>query len=423
MNMMRVALATAVLAGGSLSAQDVKLNVCLDLWYTQMMSSDLRPNAEVGNYYPLRSEFKENGFSIRRSEIYLGGKINEELSWGLMFDPNTTASTPAWAQKNAATPNILVDAAITWKFYPGFELKLGQFKAPTGYEATLIGSPALLFYDRGMINRQYNDRRDRGAQVSYAFGDPKAFGAKAVLAVTNGTSDWDFGRSNDLNAQKDFTGRLEMNYGADHKFGFYHRQGTTDQADKGDLKAATSFGGVTVPAGTDVIGNADKTTTTGAYYYYDTAKWHGSVEVSTGLLGRRRPSVQAAATAPAAASREHLDQKFLSYTLSGAYKMTPQHWFTARYDFANYNSGDQFYGAYNPYKQNVTTGAALATDYTPKFTEIVVGYNYNFMPSKWTQANLKLNYIMRSKNFLKPFGTQTAETGGDSVVVAFQVAF
>lgn len=417
MKHLRLSLCAAALAVGPLTAQDVKLNACLDLWYTQMLSSDLRKNTEFGNYYPLRSEFKENGFSIRRAEIYLSGKITEELSWNLMFDPNTTTSTPAWGQKNAATPTILADANLTWKFYPGFELKLGQFKAPTGYEATLIGSPALLFYDRGMINRQFNDRRDRGAQVSYAFGDPKAFGAKAVVMVSNGTSDWDFGRGNDQNAQKDFTGRLEMNYGAEHKFGLYHRTGSTDQADKDTLRAASTFGGAPVPADVDVLGNKDKTTTSGAYYYFDNAKWHGSVELMTGLLGRRRPSVQATtSTVPFAASREHLDQKFLSYVVSGAYKFNAQHWVTARYDFANYNSGDQWYGAANPYK-------TATADYTPKYTEIVLGYNYNFVPTKWTQANVKLNYIMRSKNFLRPYASQTGEQGGDSLVCAFQLAF
>lgn len=417
-------LMAALMVGGVAMAQDVKLTACVDLWYTQMLSSDLRTNLESGNYYPLRSDFKENGFSVRRTEIYLNGKISDAISWAVTFDPNTTASSPAWAQKNAATPNILFDASITWKFYPGFELKVGQFKAPTSYEATLVGSPALLFYDRSMINRQYNDRRDRGLQVSYGFGEAKAFNGKAVAMVSNGTSDWDFGRANDLNAQKDFTVRLEMGYGPEQKFGVYHRTGGSDQADKGSLKAASTFGGVAVPAGTDVLGDFDKTTTTGAYYYYDTAKLHGSVELITGLLGRRRPSVQATtSTTPFAASREHLDQKFLSYVISGAYKFTPKHWITARYDYANYNSGDQWYGPHNPYTQNVTTGAALATDYSPAFTEVVLGYTYNFVPTKYTMANLKLNYVMRSKNFLQPLAPQTGEQGGDSLVVALQVAF
>jgi hypothetical protein len=64
-------------------------------------------------------------------------------------------------------------------------------------------------------------------------------------------------------------------------------------------------------------------------------------------------------------------------------------------------------------------------DYTPKYTEMTLGYLYAFKPETFKAANIKVNYIHRSKNLLAPFTAvgQTGEQGGDNVVVAFQVAF
>jgi hypothetical protein len=160
--------------------------------------------------------------------------------------------------------------------------------------------------------------------------------------------------------------------------------------------------------------NKDKTTLMGAYYAFDNASWHLDFEYATGLLGRRFPTVFAAASAPL---REHLDQKFAGYTLTGAYKMG-NHWFLARYDLMNYNSGDDWYTATNPYK-------TATVDYSPKYTETVLGYNYVFVPTKSSQGKLKLDYVMRSKNFLQPLAAmgQTTEQGGDSFVASLMVAF
>lgn len=106
----------------------------------------------------------------------------------------------------------------------------------------------------------------------------------------------------------------------------------------------------------------------------------------------------------------------MSYVLSGSYTQS-KHTFGLRYDFSNWNSGDQWYGAANPYK------ATPGVDLTPRFTELSAGYTYAFDASKPRAANLKLNYINRSKNFLAPRTGQTGEQGGDTLVAAFQIAF
>jgi hypothetical protein len=119
-----------------------------------------------------------------------------------------------------------------------------------------------------------------------------------------------------------------------------------------------------------VLDNKDKTTATGVYDAYDTSKWHGSAEMMTGLLGRCWTSVGVAA-----AVRQHLDQAFLGYTLTGVYKMG-RYQVTGRYDFMNYNKGDDGYGLHTPYTRNTNSGAPLGADYTPKYTEAVRGFNH-----------------------------------------------
>ena len=116
-------------------------------------------------------------------------------------------------------------------------------------------------------------------------------------------------------------------------------------------------------------------------------------------MGRRFASVTTT-TGVNAALRDGLDQKFAGYYLTGGYKMDA-HTFLIRYDFMNYNS--------NSDGNTASYTATPGTDYTPKYKETTFGYTYAFNPGVVKSANIKLNYILRSKNFLKPFGTETSK--------------
>jgi hypothetical protein len=188
------------------------------------------------------------------------------------------------------------------------------------------------------------------------------------------------------------------------------------------VAGTTGAWGATAPNATAITDNMDKTTNLGAFYVYDTAQWHADVDVMTGLLGRRYPTVYS--TTAAAVAREHLDQKFMGIVVSGAYKMG-KHWITARYDSLNYNQGDDWYTASNPYTTDTATGLATGVDKSPKFTEMILGYNYLFNASKYAAGKMKVDYIHRSKNFFMPRAAvgQSGEQGGDSLVVSFQVGF
>ena len=455
MKISRLAGVAALLAAGIAQAQDIKVNALIELWYTQMSDNNLRLNTAVkpggaSAYYEGLSSgrFVENGFTVKRSEVYLSQSISDSISWNLMFDPNNSTSTVG--------NNVLHDAVITWNMGSGFVLKAGQFKMPTTYEATIVAAKDLYFFDRNQINRVFGDKRDRGAWLSYSYGDAKGLNGKLSVAISNGTTDDGSGGKTavDANAQKDYTIRYEGAYGSAHKFGGYYREGVTNLKDSaatlnapmtitstytapvapattGTVASVTTFN-ATWGLGTsaqNVKDNKDKTTLQGLYYAYDTAKLHFDFEYATGLLGRRFASLFAAlpaapatptATTPTttssqAASREHLDQKFAGYTWTLIYKMG-QHQLALRYDTLNYNSGNNWYSAANPYK--LTTG-----DYTPKYSETTVGYNYLFVPGKYSVAKLKLDYIMRSKNFLSPRAGQTGEQGGNSFVASLGIGF
>lgn len=396
--MKRVTLSalSVLLMAGAAHAQAPKVSGLVQAWYTQMADSNLRNSSssiKPNRYYNLRSEFTENGFHIRRTELKVAGKVMDEVEYEVMFDPSI----------GTGSSNILQDAALKYKLGGGFEIKVGQFKNLQGHEAATSSSEILLA-ERSMFNRTYGDFRDRGLSLGYAFGD-KAFGGKLQAGVFNGQS-----KTADLNAQKDLVLRADFNLGATVKFGAYSLMGSTDQAnsDKAPLAARTFAG--TAPKASEILEHRDETQQFGAFAQFQDDVWYASAEVVTGTLGRR-----AASLGSGAAAREHLDQKFLGFTATGAYT-TGNHSFLARFDQMNYNSGDQWYTATHPYK--LSTG-----DYTPTYTEITAGYTYAFKPEKLKAANLKLNYIMRSKNFLLPRVGQTGEQGGDSLVLAFQVAF
>jgi len=411
-----------------LQAQDVKVNILTEFWYTQMMDNTLRNNAAIkpvaSAYYEGLSagRFAENSFNMKRAEIYLNYKISDEWAGYIMFDPSLTNTSAAAATATTASGSALQDWVITWtpKAIPGFFAKGGQFKMPTTYESTILSARDIYFFDRSQMSRIIGERRDRGAMFGYTYGDPKGFKGTFSAAVSNGTTDdGTSGKTNvDQNASKDYTVRYDGSFGPAHRFGVYARTGLTN------LKYLTTAS-ATIPANwtaagvtqADLRNNQDKTTANGFFYAYNRSNFHFDLEYSTGLVGRRFPVNFTAAAAP---GREHLDQKFEGYAITGVYIMG-QHQVAVRYDMMNYNSGNDWYGSVNPYAP--TTGAYAGSDTAPKYTETTVGYNYNFVPNKYTYGKVKVDYIMRSKNFLAPNPGSTSIVGGNSVVLSVQVGY
>lgn len=389
-----------------------KVGGLLQVWYTQMLDSNLRDDVAAttnGNkYYDLSSNYTENGFLLRRAELNVSGAVPslDGLTYFINFDPSVST--------NPSNPSILQDAYLAYT-HGAFSAKAGQTKNLRTYEG-LTSSASLILAERSQLARRLGDKRDRGVILSYAFGG-EAFGTKVSAGVFNGMNDATAGKTNDVNAQKDFSLRVDFNAGKTQKFGVWAFQGGTDQADKGSLTALT-FSGPNAPTSAEVLDEKDRAFQAGAYYAYDHNGWHFDGEVATGKLGRLAPSLGQAA---GAAKREALDQKFLGYYATAAYT-TGAHTFALRYDTMDYNQGGDWTTAYDPYTESAP-GVSRGGDYTPKYTEVTAGYTYAFNPKVIKAANLKVNYIHRSKNFLAPGAGQTGEQGGDSAVLAFQIAF
>lgn len=124
-----------------------------------------------------------------------------------------------------------------------------------------------------------------------------------------------------------------------------------------------------------------------------------------------------------------MQRSFPPYGTGLAGTLTPRDGTRAslRYDYFDFNAGDDWYTDYNPYKYSAVgvrrTVNGSVVDYTPCFTEATLGYTFVWDPKLVRRANFKLNYIWRSKNFLAPNAGQSGEQGGDSLVAAFQVYF
>ena len=145
--MKRVTLSalSVLLMAGAAHAQAPKVSGLVQAWYTQMADSNLRNSSssvKPNRYYNLRSEFTENGFHIRRTELKVAGKVMDEVEYEVMFDPSI----------GTGSSNILQDAAIKYKLGGGFEIKVGQFKNLQGHEAA-TSSSELLLAERSMFNR------------------------------------------------------------------------------------------------------------------------------------------------------------------------------------------------------------------------------------------------------------------------------
>jgi hypothetical protein len=405
LNVKNITIASMLLVAGlPAAAQTPKITGLGQLWYSLPMDSNLRNSSRPSgaNYYNLNSRFQNSAFFFRRAEIKLASAINDQIDYEIMIDPITASA----GDRPAA--DILQDFLIKYKLPNKIEFRVGQFKTLQTLEGA-TSSSELLFAERSMLAVRFGDVRERGAIGSVGFGDSKGFNGRFHLGVFNGTNGV---KDNDANAQKDLAARLEMNVGSEHHFGAYMLQGTTNVAAASQTSAMTFAGNPDkVPTPAQVLDNMDLTSNMGAFYRFQTKEIHASVECITGVLGRRFPSIGTGTS-----TRQHLDQAFMGYNGTFAYTFD-KHTFAVRYDNLNYNSGDDWYTDTNPYIN------AAGDDYSPNYTEITVGYTFAFARDKAKAANIKVNYINRSKNFLTPRGDQKGPQGGDSVVVAFQVSF
>lgn len=98
----------------------------------------------------------ETGFTNRRTAVMLSGTaVNENIGYGIRFI--SANDSGAWAMD---------DAFISYKLGGGWNLKVGQFKAPLLKEE-LNSDTTTLAADRGVVNAFFSQGRTQGLQLSY----------------------------------------------------------------------------------------------------------------------------------------------------------------------------------------------------------------------------------------------------------------
>lgn len=361
-----------------------KVGGLFQVWGNQILNSDLRDHTP-GRYTSLRSEWREDGFSLRRTELKVSANAGPGLDGELLFDPSLTGS-------------ILQDAFVTVALGQGFSVRAGQYKS----FQTLDGATPtadLPLADRSEIGRLFGDVRERGASLHFTSDR-----LKASLGFFNGDP-----KNNDANPQKDVAFRVEFVPLSGHLAGVYGQAGRTSLKDVGTLKALT-FTGSGQPSAQQILENRDRFSQVGAFYQFKHEAWTLEGDVLSGTWGRRQPAVGSAA---GAAQREHLDQRFLGVLGLATYR-TGRHTFALRGERFDANAGRDWYGPVSPYQ-------VAGKEELPVFTETTFGYAYALAPAGFKYANLKLNLIHRGGPWLTAPGV--ASSSGDDLLVALQFGF
>jgi len=386
MGRMQVALMLGML--GPLGAQDVKVAGLVTLWYHHALDRELRTWDLLGSrlneagtpYVQYHPGLKEHGMVLRRSELYLSGRLTPELSWNIAMDPNFAG-------------NILSDVALVWAPIARVSLRLGQFKPPQGYEGSVVPATQLFFYDRSMVARQFSDKWDRGAALTLS--QPwQDWQARFTLGGFNGG-----GRENDLNARKDLTFRIELEHPRGLRIALFGLEGRTDAKDDATVYPLP---GPNTPDPETIRRNSDATSTYGAYVVAEQPTWHASLEAVGGRLGRRFPTLGPGPAKPAL--RQDLDQRFLGWVATAVWRQGRHAW-ALRWDRMDYHAGSR--GSIEP---------------APVFSELVVGWSRSLgTDAQWRSVCFKLNAIRRTGPLLYQNGREPR--AGNSLVAVLQVGF
>jgi hypothetical protein len=138
----------------------------------------------------------ESGFTNRRTAVALSGTaVNENIGYGIRFI--SAADAGAWAMD---------DAFITYKMGGGWNLKVGQFKAPLLKEE-LNSDITTMAADRGVVNAFFTQGRTQGLQVSYE-QDQWAF----MVSLNDGLRAANTAYNSPLESSYALTGRGEFRF-------------------------------------------------------------------------------------------------------------------------------------------------------------------------------------------------------------------
>ncbi|HXT50617.1 MAG TPA: porin [Thermoanaerobaculia bacterium] len=153
------------------------------------------PTLTLGGLIQAQVEFGDQGDSrfgssndriyLRRARINAGGRFLEEFDFRVEVDMAGTLSNTTGLRAQ------LTDGFVTWNRYPEANVRIGQFKAPFGYEQ-LVPDPTLFSLERTLATDRITLSRQLGVQVSGSLLDRRlsyAVGAFNGTGVSNNFND------------------------------------------------------------------------------------------------------------------------------------------------------------------------------------------------------------------------------------------
>lgn len=189
----------------TISAQEVKSNF-LDTGISKLKLGLLLQNWAI---YDEKNTSAKSNFRLRRAEIKLTGSLTDKASFTLMVDP--AKSLKAGAIDVTNDNKIMQDFLLNYSINENFELTTGQFKIPTTAES-LLSSGALILPERSALARNYGDKRELGAKITF-----KQSLYKAQAMISNGTKT----NVDDTNTKKDIHLRGDINPIKNLNFGVF----------------------------------------------------------------------------------------------------------------------------------------------------------------------------------------------------------
>lgn len=116
---------------------------------------DLETNDYEDRLLTRRSRLKFDGWAFNPNVVY-------KVELAISNRDHRSGHIP----ESGNTANIVLDAAVKWKFAPGWQLWFGQTKLP-GNRERVISSQKLQFVDRSLVNSRYTLDRDLGVQLRH----------------------------------------------------------------------------------------------------------------------------------------------------------------------------------------------------------------------------------------------------------------
>lgn len=176
-------------SGIKLMAEDSSYYMKIGLRFQNLITADWSLEDESEGY---AGDFEANAM-VRRSRLKFDGwALNKRLRYKVELSLSNRDNGGGNIDEFGNAANIILDAAISYKFYKNFSVKFGQAKL-AGNRERVISSGDLQFVDRSRLNSRFTLDRDVFLQLSNSqtFGEDFILRAMASMGLGEGKNQID----------------------------------------------------------------------------------------------------------------------------------------------------------------------------------------------------------------------------------------